>query len=218
MFFDKMKKILVVLLLIGLVVPAQSVYAIQDGYTPSGIPFSMMEDQIDALVNEYLGITTPGAAVVIVHEGEVIFEKGYGYADVEKGIPVDPATTVFEYGSAGKTFVWVSVMQLVEQGLLDLDADLATYLPTDFYDQLTYEKPITMRDLMNHSAGFGGRLLDLMVDVNKAGDPESLDEVLLRAQPEQIYDPGMVSAYSNFGAAFAARVTGIRLANRPRVR
>jgi len=183
--------------------PTLTTYAAQ---TPSGILFSELEAQIDAFVAQHLGQTTPGVAVVIVHEGEIIFSRGYGYADIEQGIPIDPAATIFEYGSIGKLMTWVSVMQLVERGLLDLDADISNYLPVDFATQLAFEQPFTMRDLMNHQAGFGEYIFDFAFDAATVTTPISLRDALLMAQPMQIHTPGTVTAYSNFGSALAGYV------------
>src|SRR5829696_5101278 len=77
-----------------------------------------------------------GAAVSVVKDGKLFFAKGYGYADLENKIPVDPERTIFHVGSVGKVFTWTAVMQLVEQGKLDLDADINTYL--DFRIPDTY--------------------------------------------------------------------------------
>ncbi len=96
-----------------------------------------------------------GAAVAVVKNGEILLAKGYGYADVDKGIPVDPEQTIFSIGSNGKVFTWTAVMQLVEQGKLDLDADINTYL--DFRIPDTYPQPVTLRHLMTHTSGFEDR-------------------------------------------------------------
>src|SRR5215210_7028519 len=93
-----------------------------------------------------------GAAVSVVKDGEVFFAKGYGSADLENSIPVDPERTSFRIGSVTKLFTWTAVMQLAEQGKLDLDTDINTYL--DFRIPNTYPQPITLKDLMNHTAGF----------------------------------------------------------------
>lgn len=175
-----------------------------EGETPSGIPFAQMEEKIDDFVSEYLGLTTPGAAIAVVKDGEIIFSKGYGYTDVENNTPVDSANTVFEWGSLSKLFTWTSVMQLVEQGKLDLDSDIKTYLPSEFAEQLKYEQPITMRDLMNHAAGFGDYAFNTIVF--SPDQIVSLEEALLRDQPEQYYEVGTASAYSNYGAALAGYV------------
>ena len=199
-----MRKLLSLLLLLTLLftillIAVQPAFA-AGGQTPSGIPFSELEKQIDALMDEHVGTSTPGAAIVVVNEGEIILSRGYGWADIENRIPVDPATTVFEYGSISKTFIWVAVMQLVEQGLLDLDADAGAYLP----DSFIFEEPFTTRDLLNHAAGFADYLLGLFVSESRVEQCGSLEETLLDLQPPQIFTPGTVSAYSNWGAALAA--------------
>src|SRR5690606_14459078 len=73
-----------------------------------------------------------GAVVVVVGGGDVVLAKGYGYSDLEARTPVDPDTTLFRPGSVSKLFTWTAVMQLVEQGRIDLDADVNEYLPEDF--------------------------------------------------------------------------------------
>src|SRR5690349_12038283 len=88
-----------------------------------------------------------GAVVIVVKDGQVFFQKGYGYEDVEKRVPVDPAQTLFRPGSVSKLFTWTSIMQLVEQGKLDLDADVNTYLK-DFKVANTYPQPVTLRNIM----------------------------------------------------------------------
>ena len=93
-----------------------------------------------------------GAAVSVVKDGKLFFAKGYGYADVENKVPVDPEQTAFAIGSVGKLFTWTAVMQLVEQGKLDRDADVNTYL--DFRIPDTYPEPITLKHLLTHTAGF----------------------------------------------------------------
>src|SRR5215208_6581135 len=93
-----------------------------------------------------------GAAVSVVKDGELFFAKGYGDADLKKGIPVDPEQTNFRTGSIAKLFTWTAVMQLAEEGKLDLNADVNTYL--DFRIPDTYPQPITLKNLMTHTAGF----------------------------------------------------------------
>ena len=174
--------------------------------TPSGLPLSEMEEAIEALVAEYMADFAPGTAIVIVHDGEVVFSRGFGYADLARGIPVNADTTVFEYGSTSKLFVYVLAMQLAEQKLLDLDADIHDVLPADFADALNFRYTFTIRDLMNHSAGFGENVFYLFRDAETDFRQVSLREALVRMQPRQIYTPGTFSSYSNFGAAFLAYV------------
>lgn len=95
----------------------------------------------------------PNAVLSAVHEGEVILEKGYGYADLKLEVPVDPKTSLFRIGSISKLMTWTAVMQLVEQGKLDLDTDVNEYIDFEIpaYDG---SKPITLRHLLTHTPGF----------------------------------------------------------------
>src|SRR5262249_53425889 len=81
------------------------------------------EAWLDGLVPNALNTGhVPGAVVVLVKNGQVLMEKGYGFSDYEKRTPVDPKTTLFRPGSTSKLFTWTAVMQLVEAGKLNLDA------------------------------------------------------------------------------------------------
>ncbi|MBT2289328.1 beta-lactamase family protein [Paenibacillus albidus] len=173
------------------------------GTTPSGIPLSNLEPFVDDYVKNYIGKTSAGASIVIVKDGDIVLSKGYGYADVEKQIPVTPET-VFEWGSISKLVVWTSVMQLAEQGKLDLNADIRTYLPDAFLTKLKYQDPITMLNLMNHNAGFEEYMFDMAYQTPE--QVRTLEEGLLLAQPAQIYKPGEVVAYSNYGNSLAAYI------------
>ena len=90
-----------------------------------------------------------GASVLVMKDGNVLLQKGYGYADVKSKKPVDPASTIFRLASISKLFTWVSVMQLEEQGKLNLDTDVNQYL--DFQIRPAFNKPITLRNLMTHT-------------------------------------------------------------------
>ena len=96
-----------------------------------------------------------GAVVAVVKDGQVLFAKGYGYSDMAKRTPVTPDATLFRIASISKLFVWTSVMQLVEQGKLDLNRDVNDYL--DFKIPPAYGKPITLRNLLTHTPGFEER-------------------------------------------------------------
>ena len=151
----------------------------------------------------------PGAVVMIVKDGEVLLSKGYGYADLETRTPVDPETTLFRPGSVSKLFVWTSVMQLVEQGKLSLDADVNEYL--DFSIPATYPEPITLKTLLTHTPGFE----DIGEDLFKL-KPEAVVtlEVYLKSHlPARVFPPGKIGAYSNYGTALAGyiveRVSGM---------
>jgi CubicO group peptidase (beta-lactamase class C family) len=143
-----------------------------------------------------------GAVVVVVKDGRVLLEKGYGFSDVTSRASVDPRRTLFRPGSISKLFTWTAVMQLVEQGKLDLDRDVNDYL--DFRIPSTWPKPITLRSLMTHTPGFEEHIKGLMVDDPKEIVP--LRSALLTSLPKRIYPPGQVSAYSNYGASLAGYI------------
>ncbi len=149
-----------------------------------------------------------GAAVSVVKNGKVVFAKGYGYADLENKIPVVAEKTLFKIGSVTKLFTWTAVMQLVEQGKLDLDADINTYL--DFRIQDTYPQPITLKHLMTHTAGFEDQHVDMVAWKEEDLAPQR--EWLVSHIPARVRPPGEAPAYSNYGAALAgyivARVSG----------
>jgi len=108
--------------------------------TPSGIPFSELERFIDAHVAQYIGNTLAGATIIIMQNGEVLLNRSYGYANTASGVLVDD-DTVFEWASVGKLLTWVSVMQLVEHGYLDLNADIRTYL---HFSRFTLKKALAL--------------------------------------------------------------------------
>ena len=143
-----------------------------------------------------------GVVVVVVKDGKVLLQKGYGYADVARKTPMDPDTTMIRPGSTSKLFTWTAVMQLVAEGKLDLDRDVNAYL--DFKIPHKSGKAITLRDLMNHRAGFEEGLKDLL-----ATDPHGLPstEQYLKQHPRPLlFTPGQVPAYSNYGAALAGYI------------
>jgi CubicO group peptidase (beta-lactamase class C family) len=150
-----------------------------------------------------------GAVVVIVKNGNVLFAKGYGYADVKAKVPVSPAETLFRPGSISKTFTWTAIMQLVEQGKINLDADVNSYL--DFQVPHTFRRPVTVRNLMTHTPGFEEVIKDLMVD--RPDQLMPLHAFVIAHRPNQIYPPGTIPAYSNYGADLAGyiveRVSGL---------
>ena len=143
-----------------------------------------------------------GAVVVVVKDGKVLTKRGFGYADVAKGVPVDPDRTLFRVGSTSKLFTWTAVMQLVQAGKIDLDADVNRYL--DFKIPPAFGKPITMRNLMTHTAGVEETLKHLI-----GVDPKNLRTLRQSVTawvPERIYAPGAEPAYSNYGAMLAGYI------------
>lgn len=171
--------------------------------TPPGVAEENLEAFVDEYVSDYIGVTTAGASVLVLQNGEIKLNKAYGYANIEDGIPMGQEA-FYEWGSITKLLTWVSVMQLAEQGLLQLDADIRTYLPKDFLTKLQYDEPVTLYHLMHHNAGWEDHLTDLFL-ANKE-DIRSLEETLRITQPVQVHKPGTVVAYSNYGTALAGYI------------
>ncbi len=150
-----------------------------------------------------------GAVVVVVKDGQILFQRGYGYADVKTKRPVSPQHTLFRVGSISKLFTWTAVMQLVQAGKLNLDQNVNSYL--DFRIPATYPQPITLRDLMTHTPGFEEAVDDLFVPTAK--DLVPLSAYVKAHLPARIFPPATVPAYSNYGAALAGyivqRVSGM---------
>jgi len=151
-----------------------------------------------------------GAVVLVVKDGKVLFSRGYGYSDVDKKTPVSPDSTLFRPGSISKLFTWTAVMQLVEQGKLDLDRDINSYL--DFKIPATFPQPITLRNLLTHTPGFEEQIKDLINDENSSIAP--LKQHLTEHMPERIFPPGKTPAYSNYGASLAGYIVE-RVSGRP---
>jgi len=143
-----------------------------------------------------------GATIAVVKDGHVLFAKGYGFADVETRKPVVADTTLFRPGSISKLFTWTSVMQLVEQGKLDLDKDISEYL--DYKIPPAFDKPITLRNVMTHTPGFEESIKDLFV--GNAQQMVPLETYMKAHKPERIYPPGTTPAYSNYATSIAGYI------------
>lgn len=170
-------------------------------------PRALTHDDVEAWLDGYMPYAlkrgdVAGAVVVVVKDGQVILQKGYGYADVARRRPVDPETTLFRPGSVSKLITWTAVMQQVEQGRIDLDRDINAYL--DFKIPPYQGRPVTMRNLMTHTPGFEDTLRDLVgTDIKTTPD---LRDYLVSNLPTRIYKPGEVSSYSNYGVALAGYI------------
>lgn len=143
----------------------------------------------------------PGSVFVFVKHGKIFFKKGYGYADLESQTPVDPDKTVFRVGSNSKLFIATAVMQLVEQGKLNLDEDINEYLKT-FNVPNKPNKPITLKNLLTHTAGFDE--VNLNMSTLRKKDRLELGEYLKKAMPDIVMESGKVTSYSSYGMNLAA--------------
>jgi CubicO group peptidase (beta-lactamase class C family) len=144
-----------------------------------------------------------GATISVVKDGRLFFAKGYGSADLQTGTPVSAQTTLFRIGSVSKLFTAAAVLQLVEQGKLNLHADVNTYLKT-FHIPATYPEPITLAHLLTHTAGFEDRETGLYPLTTN--DLESLGQWLAKHVPTRVRPPGKLTAYSNYGYALVGYI------------
>jgi CubicO group peptidase (beta-lactamase class C family) len=161
------------------------------------------ETFLDALIPSQLrNRNIAGAVVSVVKDGQVLFQKGYGYADLEAKKPVLPDQTLFRPGSVSKLFTATAVMQLVEQGKLDLDRDVNDYL--DFEIPKIYPEPVTLRQLLTHTAGFEDTVKNLFVA--HESDMKAVRSYLVNQMPARIFPPGQVPSYSNYGFTLAGYI------------
>lgn len=173
--------------------------------TPAGVPLTAQD--AEAWLDGFLPYAVQrgdvaGATVSIVKDGQLLLEKGYGFSDEAKRAPVDPKVTMFRPGSVSKLFTWTAVMQQVQAGKLNLDADINTYL--DFKIPPYHGQPVTLRNLLTHTPGFEEAVKGLITE-----DPKkiiSLEQALKRWTPTRIFAPGTTPAYSNYGAALAGYI------------
>ncbi len=181
--------------------------------SPTGPPQMTAADVeafLDGLVPLQLGHNDiAGATISVVKDGKLLLAKGYGYADVAKKKPVSAPETLFRPGSISKLFTWTAVMQLFEQGKLDLDRDVNTYL--DFQIPEAFGKPITLKNIMTHTPGFEEQVKNLF-NINSSSP--DLGAYLKTHIPARVFPPGTVPAYSNYATALAGYIVQ-RVSGRP---
>lgn len=145
-----------------------------------------------------------GVTVAVVQGDTPLLIKGYGYDRLTPRRPVDARTSLFRIGSITKTFTWIAVRQEIEAGRMQLNGPVAAYLPEDIFAKDRRFKPIRMRDLTAHTAGFEDTSLGHLFRLEDARI-ESTDTYFRRHAPQRIREPGSFATYSNYGAALAAR-------------
>ncbi|MHA2074673.1 MAG: serine hydrolase domain-containing protein, partial [Candidatus Hodarchaeales archaeon] len=170
-------------------------------------------ENVSAFINEYIPTITvfgplgpveiAGGAISIVKDGEIFLAEGFGYANRDDNVLVDVNETLFRVGSISKTFIAVAVLQLVEDGLLDLNEDINAYLTT-FSIPDAFNEPVTLLHLLTHTAGFESTSY-----LGSSTDPSeipSLEDVLSDSIPNRIRPPGEVSSFSNYGITLAGYI------------
>jgi CubicO group peptidase (beta-lactamase class C family) len=208
-----------------LTTPAEATLATETSTPPDSLPSAPVEatpsvDSIDvAAMQDFLdgffatameSVHVPGAVFVFVENGRVVLKRGYGFANLETKARVDPDTTLFQVASVSKLFTATAVMQLYEQGKLQLDEDVNTYLDT-FKIPATFPKPVTLRSLLTHTAGFDERGIGMGARAAKEWRP--LGDYLAERMPPRVRPVGDGASYSNHGVALEGyiveRVSGV---------
>ncbi len=163
-----------------------------------------LEAFVDPIFAEQMEeLQIPGAVFVLVKDGEIVFAKGYGYADLESRTPVVPDKTLFRVGSVSKPFVATAIMQLVERGKINLHDNVNDYL-TRFQLEDTYPQPVTLAHLLTHTAGLDDRFIALAT--RQLNPRETLGEYLAERMPPRIMPPGKFISYSTHGYALLGHV------------
>ena len=144
-----------------------------------------------------------GVVVSVVYRGEVLFAKGYGFADIENRKPADPEKSLFRIASITKPFVWTAIMQLHEQGKLNINDKVNDYL-TVFQMPDTFDEPIRIRHLLSHTPGLEDQAIGM--NARTAAETKSLERYLSENMPKQVRAPGEYAAYSNWGTSLAGYI------------
>jgi CubicO group peptidase (beta-lactamase class C family) len=161
-----------------------------------------LESFVDGVLAQQIATReVAGAVVMVVHDGRVLFTRGYGHADIERGLAVDAQRTLFRPGSVSKLFTWVALMQQVERGRVDLDADVNTYL--DFRIPELGGQPIRIRDLLSHTPGMSD-VSGISVDSESKLVPYG--QWLKDHIPSRQWPAGTEISYSNYGASLAGYI------------
>ena len=168
--------------------------------TPAGLDDFITQKIQDKMTD----LKVAGATLALVHNGRLIYANGFGDADSIMGRTVKADHTLFRWGSISKTITWTAMMQLIEQGKVSLEADVNDYL-TEISIPATFDKPIQIKHLFDHSAGFEDAGLGHVFETS----PDSvltLKDYLLQYQPKRVRPAGEAFAYSNYASALAGRI------------
>ena len=171
-------------------------------------PVADLSARIDALLAEAVTPESPGAAVMVVHDGRVLHQAGYGLADVERRVPITPATA-FRLASVSKQFVAMAVMILAEDGKLSYDDPVVRHLP----ELERLGDALTVRHLLNHTGGVSEYYEELETRYAEGPLPTNVEALALMAsEGELLFRPGERYRYSNPGyemlASIVERVSG----------
>ncbi len=193
--------ILAIVCMVAVIVPVSA-----EGQKQSVLVSYKNKDKVKSAILDFVEenkANTPSVSITVFDDKQDICTIAYGYANKTDNIAADE-NTVYEWGSISKLLVWTSAMQLYEQGKLDLNEDIRTYLPKGFLKNLSYDEPITMIDLMNHAGGF--QEIVSKIETEDINEIIPLDEELSNSAPAQVAHPGETVSYSNWGAALGGYI------------
>jgi CubicO group peptidase (beta-lactamase class C family) len=168
-----------------------------------GVDASALAAFVDSLMaSEMARDRIPGAAFVFVQNGQVLLSRGYGLADVARQRRVVPDSTIWRIGSISKAFTATAVMQLVDRGLVELDAPVERYVHRVAIPH-AYPEPITVRQLLDHTAGLDEIRPGTQAPTRELVLPlaEFLEHRLVQVRP-----PGRTIAYSTYGMTLAGEL------------
>ncbi|REK75625.1 serine hydrolase [Paenibacillus paeoniae] len=205
------KSVVAVALSFTLLTPAFQVSAAEADAAPKGKTLNAAN--ATAFLDDFFAAETTkphyvGASVVIVKDGEVVAQKGYGFADQEGKKAVDPASSVFRIASVSKSFTAAAIMQLVEQGKISLQDDFTKYIK-DLSLKNPFDKPVTIEHLLTQTTGFEIRdpkLEDIHDDFEKVVE---IDDYVRANIPPVVREPGSSYMYDNY----ASMVLGLIIQN-----
>ncbi|MFM2303486.1 MAG: hypothetical protein RLZZ135_895 [Cyanobacteriota bacterium] len=160
-------------------------------------------DKVDRLFTQWDKPNSPGCALAILQNGEIVYQRGYGMANLEYDIPISP-NSVFDIGSNSKQFTAMCIVLLARQNLLTLDDELQKYIP----EIPQYSHPITLRHLIHHISGLRDylALMDFTGMVYENDYPDEEIIALIAHQQSLNFEPGTEQLYSNTGYFLLAQI------------
>lgn len=171
------------------------------------IDLARLEEKLDLFFEEQMAKDhISGVVFVMVKEGKIISEKGFGFSNVEKKINIKPAETILKVGSVSKLLTAIAAMQLFEKNKINLNEDVNKYL-TAFKLENNFPKPVTMADLLSHTAGFRGRTIGSLT--RNESERVSLEDFIISNMPAMSLPPGSFISYSNHGYQLAGYLVEI---------
>ena len=171
--------------------------------------------EFEAFLDEYLTEQMethhiPGVVFTMVKDGKIFFSKGYGYADLENEVHMDPEETVLITASLAKVFTAVGILQLNENGVIDLHEDVRPYF-LEFPLKTNFDEPLTFDNLLTHTDGFEAVMIG--TGARTQDDLLPLSELLETYTPTQLYPPGKYMTYSdhasNLGGYLTQEISGV---------